>query len=232
MEENTRVVTERLNGGNYVNASGHSLGIFALKFVSSDKNILFSTGLDQTIQQWDRRVGHAVASMGREAEKPSSGTALEVADDGSQVVAPVEGGGVAIWDVRQRVVRETVDCFVKRNKRQEKEEIDQEGINQKKKQRPPQQFRLPVFSLSQFPDRTTLAIAGGTAGGGAAVVLDRNRGWEEVGGIRCLSHPVYSVDAAAGGEMVAIGGADGSIRVMVVVVKETTMEEEDQEERR
>jgi WD40 repeat protein len=62
-DEATKTLASTLYGGTAEVTAGHSNRVFALKWHPTDRNVLLTSGWDNTLCFWDVRAGHAVRSI-------------------------------------------------------------------------------------------------------------------------------------------------------------------------
>jgi len=201
-DEATKRLVQSLSGGDQVKTAGHSNRVFSLKFHPESPNVIVSGGWDNTAQIWDLRKGHSVRSI---YGCYICGDSVDVSMDGKTLLTGSwrVDESVQLWDFG------TAKCI--------------ETLQWKQSAGPsPGQVidgNCMVFSAQFSKDPSSSLIVAGGSQENEAKVFDRTKGNKVVGAVMALNKPVFSVDFSCGmaqPEMVAVGGADGQVRVFNV----------------
>eukprot|EP00397_Hematodinium_sp_SG-2012_P039480 GEMP01043108.1.p1 GENE.GEMP01043108.1~~GEMP01043108.1.p1 ORF type:complete len:340 (+),score=59.31 GEMP01043108.1:121-1140(+) len=187
-DEATKKLKCQLSDGDLLTTVGHSNRVFALKCV--DVNTIVSGGWDNTVQIWDLRKGYSIRSI---FGVYICGDSVDVSSDGRQMLTGswrVEDS-LQLWDVSTGKLIENIPW------------------------RPPGHFsgsQSMLFSTMFSKDANNSLIAAGGTQENEAKVFNRKTG-EVVAAVQ-TPKPVFSVDLSYDCKSVAVGAADGCLRIL------------------
>lgn len=155
------------------------------------RDVILTGGWDNTVQFWDVRQGHAVRAI---FGPHVCGDAVDISQDGDTILTGSwrMDKQVQLWDFRSERLLENIPWRVGRSLSQP--------------------CMVYAAQFSRTAGSTMIAAGGG--GANEAKLFDRTRGGAVCGVIAGLSRACYSIDFSGGGSMLAVGGGDGSIRVL------------------
>lgn len=189
-DEQTRKLKVTLEGGG-TGEPGHSNRVFALKFDKDDDNMLLSGGWDNNVKIWDIRSGQAVRSI---YGPYICGDALDI-HDGYVLTGSWRGDKqLQMWDVGTS------------------ELVDDLSWNKELGSATPCQLYCAQFLKTEGD----LIIAGGS-GSNEVKIFDGNNNFWPCAQIRDLSRACFTVDFSNQGDMFAMGGGDGVVRVFNII---------------
>lgn len=190
-DESTKKLASVLSGGEEGLTPGHSNRVFSLKFHPTMRNVLVTGGWDNTVQFWDLRRGHAVRAI---FGPHVCGDSIDISQDGEVLLTGSwrVDRQLQLWDFRSERLLETLPWRTGASLVQ------------------PCMVYAAQFSKA---DGSRLVAAGGS-GANEAKVFDRTAGGGVVGNILGLSRACYSVDFSNQGNMLAVAGGDGCVRVV------------------
>ncbi|TPX68243.1 hypothetical protein SpCBS45565_g03291 [Spizellomyces sp. 'palustris'] len=174
-------------GGIPAETAGHSNRIFSVKFHPTDPHCLISGGWDNTIQIWDIRVGHSVASI---YGPHICGDALDVSEDGSRILTGSwrKDDVLQIWSLKTHSLVETLPWSVD----------------------PDNKHHTLLYSAQYSKHGNKYILAGG-GGIHNQVKLYSTALKRPVGMVHSVPGTVYGVAMSANEKVVAFGGADKGV---------------------
>lgn len=196
-DEKTRKLKGQCSGGDGRESLGCGLGhtnrIFCLKYHPEETNILLTGGWDKTVQVWDTRVGHAVRSI-RECD--INGDALDFSQDGGTLLAGSwrTANALQIIDFGTGEVIENVNWGAPT--------VDENCM-------------VLAANFSRDPT-STMIVAGGSLVNEAKFFVRGGETAAAFGALTDLPKPVFTTDFSNNTRFAAVGGGDGSIRVLEV----------------
>lgn len=186
--ENTKQQECILSRGNGMTTTGHSNVIFSLKFHPNAHNIIFTGGWDNTVQIWDTRQKKSFRSL---SHIFINGDTLDY-DAGRDCLLTGSyrtKDALQIWDFNTGKLVESV----------------QDSLGSAS--------MLFSAQFSKDPDCSMIA-AGGFQAHEAKFYHRNGDGAQAFAGLVDLERPVFSVDFAHDSSSVAVGGADGAVRIV------------------
>mmetsp|Transcript_12401 Transcript_12401/g.29104 ORF Transcript_12401/g.29104 Transcript_12401/m.29104 type:complete len:426 (+) Transcript_12401:80-1357(+) len=208
-DESTKTCTMSLKGAPGYGANvpaGHSNRIFSIKWHNTDENLLMSGGWDNTIQIWDTRLQKSVRSI---FGPHLAGDSLDMAVDSAGKATILTGswrpeGPLEMWDFESGALEEQIEW---------KDSLIQ---NQ------PCMLYAAQFSKASVSETSSAAryVAAGGSGANETRIFDRLAGSGQtalVGTVAGLNRGVFCVDWSPVQDKIAIGGGDGTIRILDVV---------------
>ena len=188
-DEQTRQLTETLEGGGG-GLPGHVNRIFCAKFVSEDPNLIVSGGWDQNIKIWDLRTSQCVRGI---VGPMIAGDTIDVHDGFILTGQYKQHNQLQLWYVGSGELAEDIP------------------FDEKLPSASPVQLYTTQFQKNSYD----LILAGGS-GANEVKIFDGDSFFEPCYRIYNLSRACYTSDFANSGEMFAIGGGDGVVRVFDV----------------
>mmetsp|Transcript_77604 Transcript_77604/g.207371 ORF Transcript_77604/g.207371 Transcript_77604/m.207371 type:complete len:349 (-) Transcript_77604:123-1169(-) len=190
-DEATKRLCGTLQGGDSISTPGHSNRVFSLRYHPQQKNVIVTGGWDNTVQFWDVRKGHAVRSI---FGPHICGDAVDISSDGNVLLTGswrIEKQ-LQLWDFRSEKLLENIPW--------------RSGVSLS------EPCMIYAAQFSKGP-RSDMIVAGGS-GANEAKLFDRSQSNMAFGTIMGMSRACYSVDFSTNGDMVAVSGGDGTVRVM------------------
>jgi len=194
-DEQTRKIFVELEGGG-AGEPGHSNRVFCVKFDPEDPNFVISGGWDNNIKVWDIRTKSPVRSLyGPYVCGDSIDITYEIGDEPVLLSGSYrDSRTLQLWSY------DTMSHFI---------DIDtDEGL--------PSEKPCLLYCCQFNKTNKELFIAGGS-GSNEVKIFDLKQEFKPVAQIKDLSRACFSVDWSNSGDMFAIGGGDGVIRVFNVV---------------
>lgn len=190
-DECTKKLATVLMGGEEGRTPGHSNRVFSLKFHPTMRNVLVTGGWDNTVQFWDVRCGHAVRAI---YGPHVCGDSVDVSEDGLTILTGSWriDRQLQLWDFRSERLVDTLHWRTGASLAQ------------------PCMVYAAQFSKCGGSE----LIAAGGSGANEAKIFDRSG--TTVGNIMGLTRACYSVDFSHSGEMLAVAGGDGYVRVVSI----------------
>jgi len=188
-DEATKKLKCHLTEGDRNRTAGHSNRVFSLKVV--DSNTMMSGGWDNTVQIWDARKGYSVRSI---FGCYICGDSVDVKNDGTQILTGSYRAEdpLQLWDVSTGKLIDTIPW------------------------KPAGHFSGSTAMLyaAQFSkdENNSLIAAGGTQENETKIFQTSG----EILGAFQTPRPVFSVDFSYDNERLAIGSADGVLRLINV----------------
>ena len=191
-DEQTRQEKICLEGGGG-GLPGHQNRIFCAKFVSEDPNLVVSGGWDKNVKVWDLRSAQCVRGI---IGPYIAGDSIDVHDGFILTGAYTTQNQPQLWYLGSGEAGEDIP------------------FDEKLPSESPVQLYTTQFQKNSYD----LIIAGGTSGSGyhEVKVFDGDSFFEPCYRIYGLSRACYTADFSNSGEMFAIGGGDGVVRVFDV----------------
>jgi len=189
-DECTKKLSCVLRGGEEGLTPGHSNRVFALKFHPTMRDVLVTGGWDNTVQFWDLRRGHAVRAI---FGPHICGDAIDISDDGATMMTGSwrMDKQLQLWDFRSG---QALDCIQWRS-----------GAS----------LAQPcmVYGAQFSKGNGSKLIAAGGSGANEAKIFERSTG-DVVGSVLGLTRACYAVDFSNNGDMLAVAGGDGCVKVV------------------
>jgi COMPASS component SWD3 len=190
-DETTKaLVTEFTPGG--AASPGHSSRIFSVKYYIEDPNILISGGWDSTVQVWDMREGSAVRAI---FGPFVCGDSLDISRRGILAGSWREKEQLQIFDLGTGELLNNIDW--------------DGGVGIRRSPEPCQVYAAQ-YNKDPKPD---MIIAGGNKSNEARG-FDFENNCKPFAAVMDLPEPVFSVDFSHNGNFIALGCADGYIRLL------------------
>lgn len=190
-DDKTRQIIQTLHRGDGMTTVGHSNHINSLKCHPSAGHFLFSGGWDNTVQMWDTRMEKSFRSL---SNVYICGDALDF-DSSTDVLLTGScrtTDALQLWDFNSGKLVETIqdqtDAF---------------------------QTQSMLFTAQFSKDSGSRMIAAGGHQVNEAKFYSRGpQGAEIFGALQELDKPVFSLDFAHNSRMIAVGVADGGVRLL------------------
>eukprot|EP00927_Polykrikos_kofoidii_P002643 TRINITY_DN11061_c0_g2_i1.p1 TRINITY_DN11061_c0_g2~~TRINITY_DN11061_c0_g2_i1.p1 ORF type:complete len:363 (+),score=67.92 TRINITY_DN11061_c0_g2_i1:146-1234(+) len=190
-DEATKRLVQALQGGDQKTTAGHSNRVFSLKYHPQHPHILLSGGWDNTVQMWDTRKGHSVASIWN---CYLCGDAVDFSADGETILT----GSWRTEDSLQTFDFGTCKLL---------ETIEWKTIAQ------PTSCMLFGAQFSKDP-ASSMIVAAGSQENEARFFQRGKDKTTAFGAYLKLPKPVFSVDFSPSSKLAALGSADGMVRVV------------------
>mmetsp|Transcript_100408 Transcript_100408/g.199249 ORF Transcript_100408/g.199249 Transcript_100408/m.199249 type:complete len:358 (-) Transcript_100408:114-1187(-) len=204
-DETARKQVESLKGGDSMTTAGHASRVQAVRFspVLSEPSILVSGGWDNSVQYWDLRVGHAVRAI---FGPHLCGDALDISADGRVLLTGSwrEEEPLELWDLAMARRLQAIPWRA-------------EGVPD-----PACLLYSARFAGKRVNGAQLLTAGGSFAGGSGEAKVMELRGNLMGGSVVCrclctlINFVCLSADFTATGDLVALAGCDGRVRVMHV----------------
>jgi WD40 repeat protein len=196
-DEATKRLSQVLEGGDSVNTPGHSNRIFSLKYHPTMKNVVVTGGWDNTVQFWDLRKGHAVRSV---FGPHICGDAVDINLDGNTILTGSwrVDKQLQLWDFGSGKLVDTVPW--------------RSGVSLS------EPCAIYCAQFSKESGSSAMIVAGGS-GSNEAKLFERGGAGQTpaaFGTILGMSRACYTCDFSHSGNLVAVSGGDGCVRVMNV----------------
>lgn len=188
-DEQTRQLKTEMTGG--LNEQIHSNRIMCAKFDKEDENLIISGGWDQNVKIWDIRQSGSVRTF---VGPMITGDAIDIHDGYILTGSYSPENQLQLWDFNTCEHIEDIPW-------DEALPVDQSCL---------------VYSC-QFQKSTGDLIIAGGSGNNEVRIFDGNALFRPCASICELSRAVFSVDFSNSGDMFAMGGGDGVVRVFNVV---------------
>lgn len=188
-EQSRKIVVELEGGGS--GEPGHSNRVFCVKFDQNDPNFVMSGGWDNNIKIWDIRQGTPVRSI---YGPYICGDSIDLSNDVIMTGSYRDSKAIQMWEYN------TCEHFIDINW--------DEGL--------PSEKPCLLYALQYEKNNGDIVIAGG-AGSNEVKVFDGDIEFKPCAQIKDLSRACFSLDWSNAGDMFAMGGGDGVIRVFNVV---------------
>ena len=188
-DEQTRQLTETLEGG-AGGLPGHTNRVFCAKFVSEDPNLIVSGGWDKNVKVWDIRSGQCVRGI---IGPFIAGDSIDVHDGFILTGQHTQSQQLQLWYLGSGDLAEDIP------------------FDEKLPSASPVQLYSTQFQKNSYD----LILAGGS-GSNEVKVFDGDSFFEPCYRIYNLSRACFSADFSNSGDMFAIGGGDGVVRVFDV----------------
>jgi len=192
-DEATKRLVQTLQGGDQKSTAGHSNRVFSLKYHPEHPNIMLSGGWDNTVQIWDTRKGHSVASIWN---CYLCGDSVDFSSDGKSVLTGSwrTENALQLWDFGSCELIENVEWNSKESA-----------------------ATCMLFSAQFSKDPSSaMIVAGGSSENEAKFFVRGPEKAEPFGALTNLPKPVFSCDFSPNGRSAAVGCADGQVRVLEI----------------
>lgn len=193
-DEATKRLCQTLEGGDSLHTPGHSNRVFSLKYHPTMPSVLVTGGWDNTVQFWDLRKGHAVRSI---FGPHICGDAVDINMEGSTILTGSwrVDKQLQLWDFGTQKLVDTVPW--------------RSGVSLS------EPCQIYAAQFSRDTPKGSMIVAGGS-GANEAKLFDRTHGHQTFGTILGMNRACYTVDCSSSGQLVAVAGGDGCVRVMSV----------------